>query len=254
MTILEALRQTTESIRNWAEAKFLNKNDAVPIVHIAGSDTVVWTGNEEAVDIGADKPYYYISEATPTIDDCVNGIYVNITAGEPFYFPKEDIFTDDNGSVHVYDNTVIIINNNSAGKLTEMPDGYLVFPYAGVYIEEKYVDYMISFTIPGYTGFGARQIVDPNYILHPIQSTVTMLADAWDGENTPYYQTVECSGVTANSKIDLQPTPEQVVELHNSKIALMASNNDGIVTIYSFNGKPTIDMNMDVLITDVTAL
>lgn len=255
MTILEALRVTTERIRDWAEAKFLNKNDAVPIVNIAGSDTVVWTGNEEAVDVGRNKPYYYISSATPTIDDCINGIYVNIIDDQPFYFPADDIFIGDNGSIHAYDNTVLIISNDGAGKMTEIEGDNFVFPYAGVYIDDKYVGHIASFTIPGYTGFGARKVVDPNYILNPIKlTTVTMLADAWEGENAPYSQTVECSGVTANSKIDLQPAPEQVVELHNSEIALMASNNDGTVTIYSFNGKPTTDMNMHALITEVTVL
>lgn len=88
----------------------------------------------------------------------------------------------------------------------------------------------------------------------PKLTTITMFASDWEGSNSPYYQVVSCSGVKANSKLDLQPTPEQIVELQDDEISLMATNTDGIVTIYAFNGKPQTDMVMKVLITEVAVV
>ena len=60
--------------------------------------------------------------------------------------------------------------------------------------------------------------------------------------------------LTSTSKIDLQPTAIQIVELQNSDIALMAENNNGTVTVYALGGKPTVDYTMQVLITEVTVV
>ena len=60
------------------------------------------------------------------------------------------------------------------------------------------------------------------------------------------------NGITANSKVDLQPTAVQIVELQNNDIALMAENNDGVITVYALGGKPTVDYTMQALITEVT--
>lgn len=85
----------------------------------------------------------------------------------------------------------------------------------------------------------------------PKLTSITMLASAWSGNNNPYYQVVACNGVNVNSKLDLQPTPAQIVELQDSEISLMATNSNGTVTVYAIGGKPTSDMTMDVLITEV---
>lgn len=84
-------------------------------------------------------------------------------------------------------------------------------------------------------------------------STVTLLADAWTGTD-PYSQTVTISGVTANSKVDLQPTAEQTKELQDKDIAFVAENNAGIVTVYALNGKPTVDYTIQVQLTEVTSV
>lgn len=82
-------------------------------------------------------------------------------------------------------------------------------------------------------------------------STVTLNANNWTGESNYWYQVVNVSNVTANSKIDLNPTAAQIVELQDLDIALMAENNSGTVTIYVFGGKPTSDYIMQVTITEV---
>jgi len=88
----------------------------------------------------------------------------------------------------------------------------------------------------------------------PKLTSITLLATNWGGTSNPYSQVVSCNGVGVNSKIDLQPTPEQIVELQDAEISLMATNTNGIVTIYAFNGKPQTDMTMQVLITEVAVV
>ena len=85
----------------------------------------------------------------------------------------------------------------------------------------------------------------------PKLTSITMLASAWLGDNNPYSQVVTCGGVNVNSKLDLQPTPTQIVELQDAEISLMLTNTNGIVTAYAIGGKPTVDYTMDVLITEV---
>lgn len=88
----------------------------------------------------------------------------------------------------------------------------------------------------------------------PRLTTITLLADAWIGNADPYSQAVACRGVNVNSKVDLQPTPSQITELQDAEISLMATNTNGVVTVYSFNDKPSTDMEIQVLITDVEVI
>lgn len=86
----------------------------------------------------------------------------------------------------------------------------------------------------------------------PRVAMITLAAASWSGSSAPYSQVVEINTVTSASKIDLQPTVAQIVDLQNADIALMAENVDGVVTIYSFGGKPSADMTMQVLLTEVS--
>lgn len=86
----------------------------------------------------------------------------------------------------------------------------------------------------------------------PKLTSITMFAENWSGDNGIYSQVVSCNGVDVNSKLDLQPTPNQVVELQDSEISMMATNTNGVVTIYALGYKPQNNMTMDVLITEVT--
>lgn len=87
--------------------------------------------------------------------------------------------------------------------------------------------------------------------LLPRVSTVTLPASGWTGSSNPYSQVAVVNGVTSNSKIDLQPTAQQIVSLQNADIAIVAENNSGTVTFYALGGKPTSDYTMQVLLTEV---
>ena len=82
-------------------------------------------------------------------------------------------------------------------------------------------------------------------------STVTLLADGWEGETSPYSQAVTISGTTKNSKIDLNPTIEQLSIFHNKDIAFVVANNDGVTTVYCIGQKPTNNYTIQATITEV---
>lgn len=86
----------------------------------------------------------------------------------------------------------------------------------------------------------------------PRVSTVSLPKASWTGSASPYYQTVNINTVTAATKIELNPTVAQIVSLQNDDIALMAENNNGTVKVYSFGGKPSSDMTMQVTLTEVS--
>jgi hypothetical protein len=76
--------------------------------------------------------------------------------------------------------------------------------------------------------------------------------NGWTGGASPYSQTVTIPSVTTSTKIDLLPTAAQITSLQNDDIALMAENDGaGTVKIYSFGGKPSGDLTMQVQLMEV---
>ena len=80
---------------------------------------------------------------------------------------------------------------------------------------------------------------------------VTLYANAWVGEKSPYTQVVTVEGVTNYSKVDLQPSPEQLAIFHNKDIAFSTENEDGVVTVFSVGDKPSADYVIQATITEV---
>lgn len=85
----------------------------------------------------------------------------------------------------------------------------------------------------------------------PRVSTVTLLADGWVGDASPYSQVVEIEGVTEYSQVDLKPDMEQLDIFHDKDISFVTENEDGIVTVYLIGKKPDNDYAMQVSITEV---
>ena len=86
----------------------------------------------------------------------------------------------------------------------------------------------------------------------PRVSTINLLSNSWSGSAAPYSQVVSIATVTSATKIELNPTVAQIVSLQNDDIALMAENSNGKVTVYSFGGKPSANMTMQVTLTEVS--
>lgn len=84
-------------------------------------------------------------------------------------------------------------------------------------------------------------------------SNVILRASAWVGSEGAYSQVVEVAGAKANSKVDLQPTPEQLVEFHEKDIAFTTENDGGVVTVHAVGDKPTDDYTIQVTVKEVVA-
>ena len=82
---------------------------------------------------------------------------------------------------------------------------------------------------------------------------VTLMADSWEGSGDTYSQVVDLSDVTANTKVDLQPTPEQLAEFHYKSLGFVAVNDNGVVTVYAIGDKPKNDHTIQVTLTEVVA-
>ena len=107
---------------------------------------------------------------------------------------------------------------------------------------------------------GAGNLIEDTYMTTecylefymPRVTTISLPADNWTGDSNPWYQTLTVDAATDFvAKIDLQPTAEQIIELQDADIALMAENECGEVTVYALGGKPTTDFEMQILITPV---
>jgi hypothetical protein len=83
-------------------------------------------------------------------------------------------------------------------------------------------------------------------------ATINLLASNWVGTASPYSQVVTIEGITANTQVDLTPSVAQLVAFHQKDLALVAENEDGVVTVYAIGDKPTNDYSMQVTLTEVT--
>lgn len=80
---------------------------------------------------------------------------------------------------------------------------------------------------------------------------VVLLASAWTGADGHYSQVVAIDGVTQFSQVDLTPSAEQLAAFYQKDLALVAENEDGVVTVYAIGDKPANDYTIQVSITEV---
>lgn len=73
----------------------------------------------------------------------------------------------------------------------------------------------------------------------------------WKGSGSLYSQVVNIDGITEYSKIEINPSVEQLSIFHDKDIAFVVENEDGVVTVYCVGQKPTFDYTMQVTITEV---
>lgn len=86
----------------------------------------------------------------------------------------------------------------------------------------------------------------------PVISEVTLLADSWVGDESPYSQVVALEGVTEYSQVDLTPSIEQLAIFHDKDLAFVTENDGGVVTVYALGDKPANDYTIQVTITEVS--
>ena len=80
---------------------------------------------------------------------------------------------------------------------------------------------------------------------------VTLTAEGWVGEESPYSQIVNIEGVTENSQVDLTPSIEQLAVFYEKDLTFTTKNVGGVVTVYAVGQKPLNDYTIQVTITEV---
>lgn len=80
---------------------------------------------------------------------------------------------------------------------------------------------------------------------------ISLPSSGWVGEGNNYSQVVTIADVTQYSKIDLQPTPEQLVIFYEKDVTFVAENDNKVVTIYCIGQKPMNDYVIQATITEV---
>lgn len=81
---------------------------------------------------------------------------------------------------------------------------------------------------------------------------VDILADNWQGEESPYAQIVEVEGATPNTQVNLTPNVEQLSIFYNKDLAFVTENEDGVITVYAIGQKPLDDYRIQATLTEVT--
>lgn len=98
-----------------------------------------------------------------------------------------------------------------------------------------------------------KYIEDNGANLNYREATVTLLSAEWEEseDGTYYCQSLTIPDTTANSKVDLQPTPEQVATLMKDEVTLFVANDEGELIAYALGKSPSEDLTIGVLISEV---
>ena len=106
----------------------------------------------------------------------------------------------------------------------------------------------------GVREFGELPYMSVDSFILPTPASVTIYADKWvQADDNRWYQrvTVQNAVITPNSKVDLQPSPDQLSIFHEKDLAFVAENEDGVVSVYCVGQVPKNDYTLQVVITEV---
>ena len=90
----------------------------------------------------------------------------------------------------------------------------------------------------------------------PTSISVTIYADKWiQASDKRWYQKVQVNNavITPNSKVDLQPSSEQLRVFHEKDLAFVTENEDGIVSVYCVGQVPANDYTIQATVTEIVA-
>ena len=88
----------------------------------------------------------------------------------------------------------------------------------------------------------------------PKPISVTIYANKWaQASDNRWCQevTVTNGAITPRSKVDLQPSSEQLVVFHEKDLAFVTENEDGVVSVYCVGQVPTNDYTIQATVTEV---
>lgn len=150
------------------------------------------------------------------------------------------------------DETGTVTRDDWAQYTAEKPDeaipreGELVLEYDNGIPRLKIGDGIHTFEDLGYMS------VD-NFIL-PKLISVTISPDKWvQAADDRWCQvvTVDNAIITPNSKVDLQPSSEQLAIFRNKDLAFVAENEDGVISVYCVGQVPTNEYTLQATVTEV---
>lgn len=78
-------------------------------------------------------------------------------------------------------------------------------------------------------------------------------ASGWKNGESPFYQeNVQVNGISAYSIVELVPSTDIIEKLHHT--AITAVNEEGTVTVYAYGDKPTEDLTINAVLTEVVTV
>lgn len=91
--------------------------------------------------------------------------------------------------------------------------------------------------------------------LLPKPASVSIYANRWvEAADNRWYQVVDVENatITERSKVDLQPSAEQLCVFHEKDLAFVAENEDGVISVYCVGQVPENDYTIQVTITETS--
>ena len=108
----------------------------------------------------------------------------------------------------------------------------------------------------GVTDYSNLPYMSIDSFLMPTPSYITLYADAWiEAEDHRWSHEVEVTNatITPHSKVDLQPSSEQLVVFHEKDLAFVAENEDGIVSVFCVGQVPENDYTIQATVVEIAA-
>lgn len=106
----------------------------------------------------------------------------------------------------------------------------------------------------GINEFSALPYMSVDSFILPTSISVTLYADKWTkAADNRYYQVVSVDNavITANSMVNLQPSPEQLTIFHEKDLAFVTENEDGVVSVFCVGQVPANDYKIQATVTEV---
>ena len=106
----------------------------------------------------------------------------------------------------------------------------------------------------GESTFANLEYISVDSFILPKYSYITIAPDAWElAEDGRYGQvvTVQNATITPCSKVDLAPTPEDLVIFHEKDLTFVTENDDGIITVYCVGQRLGNEYTIPVTVTEV---
>ena len=106
----------------------------------------------------------------------------------------------------------------------------------------------------GVSVFADLEYISVDSFILPKPISVTLYADKWvQATDDRYYQVVSVDNavITSNSKVDLQPSAEQLDIFHEKDLAFVTENEDGIVSVFCVGQVPTNDYTIQATVMEV---